>query len=103
MMDAEVSVAMEDWQDVPSSRLPEVCAEARRGAQGFIPSNSLVIDTWARIRHQEIKAAREADSRAAMQAVTPERTPEEIAYIESFFASIRASLGIGNRPAVWKP
>jgi hypothetical protein len=71
MMDAEVSVAMEDWQGIPSPRLPEVCAEARKRAEGYIPSNNLVITTWADIRYQEIKRARDTAARESQAAVTP--------------------------------
>jgi hypothetical protein len=103
MMDAEVSVAMEDWQDIPSIRLPEVCAEARKQAQGFIPSNSAVITAWAQIRHAEIRAARESDAAAAAATITPKRTQEEVEFIESFFANIRECLGKGLRPMDWHP
>lgn len=103
MMDAEVSVAMEDWEDIPSSRLAEVCGEARRRAPGFIPSNASVLTTWASIRHQENKARREADAAESLAAVSPKRTEEEKQYIESFFAGLRRELGKGMRPVDWKP
>ncbi len=101
MMDAEVSVAMEDWQDIPSGRLSEICGEARRRGQGFLPANSLVIDLWAEIWHKEIKAARDRDFQDSLRAVTPQRTEQEKKFIEDFFASARESLGRGNRLEGW--
>ncbi len=91
-MDAEIGVAMEDWEGVPTHELSEVCAEARRRAKGFPPPNSLVVDVWGEERHRRDKARRDAELYLQDREPVVERTPEEKAELQKFFDGLRKTL-----------
>jgi hypothetical protein len=95
IMDAEVGVALEDWDGIPTHELPEVCAEARRGANGFPPSNSAVVDAWQEVREKRRRVERDRELyERTNQLPPPPKTPEEIEEINRFFAGIKASMGL---------
>lgn len=95
IMDAEVGVALEDWEGIPTHELAAACAEARRRANGFPPANSLVVEAW-----QEVKERRRRDERdrelyeRTQEPPAPSKTPEEIAELNRFFAGIRSTMGL---------
>src|SRR3990167_9910484 len=87
MMDAEVSIAVDDWRDIPGDILSEVCAEARRQSRGFLPANSLVLGAWDQWRAQQEKEIREEKMMVRISESSPaKKTPEEIAFAEQFFS-----------------
>lgn len=94
IMDAEVGVALEDWEGIPTHELAGACAEARRRANGFPPSNSLVVDAWQEERERRARAER--DKALYLRATEPPPKPlteEEKAEMEKFWKQLRASLG----------
>jgi hypothetical protein len=94
-MDAEVGVALEDWDGIPTHELPGVCAEARRRANGFPPPNSLVVDAWQEERERRRRAERDRELyERATEPPPPPKTPEELAEMDAFFKGLRASLGM---------
>lgn len=94
-MDAEVGVALEDWEGIPTHELPEVCADARRSANGFPPTNSAVVEAWADLKERRRRAERDRELyERAKEPPAPPKTPEEIAALDKLFAGIRASLGL---------
>jgi hypothetical protein len=95
IMDAEVGVAMEDWEGVPTHELPEVCAEARRRAGGFPPSNSTVIEAWQEVKDKRRRQERDQDLYERPRTPpTPPKTAEELAELNRFFDGLRASMGL---------
>jgi hypothetical protein len=91
IMDAEVGVALEDWERIPTHELSALCAEARRRSNGFPPSNSLVVDVWAEVLERRNKEAREREMLLPRDTM-PDRTPEEKAELDKFFSTLRGAL-----------
>lgn len=95
VMDAEVAVALEDWDGIPTHELAEVCTDARRRANGFPPPNSLVVDAWQAVRDQRKREERDRELyEQAKEPPPPPKTPEELAAMDALFKDIRSKLGL---------
>jgi hypothetical protein len=93
IVDAEVGVALEDWEGIPTHELPGVCTDARRRANGFPPPNSLVVDAWVEERDRRLRVERDRELyERASEPPPPPLTAEQKAEMDQFFSRLRASL-----------
>lgn len=80
-LDIEVTLAARDWEEIPTKALEQVCAEARKQAGEFIPSNGLVAKVWREMKEMDradaLKAIRMDNNAKYLTAETPTLTPEE--------------------------
>jgi hypothetical protein len=66
MLDIEIDLAMQDWEEIPTGRIVEVAAEARKQAGEFMPTNGLMAKIWRERlgdkREEALKAIRTAST-----------------------------------------
>lgn len=101
MLDIEIDLALQDWEEIPTNSIQEIAAEARKQAGEFMPSNGLMAKIWRERmgdkREEALKAIRAENTAkylAAPGADVP--TPEERARIAESMAIIARSLA-GDR------
>ncbi len=99
MLEIEIDLAMRDWEEIPTNRIEDVCAEARKRAGEFMPSNGLIAQVW-RDQLTEAKRPRMEVFRALPM---PQRTEAEREAIRGMCRSIMEDLGPGTRPDGWAP
>lgn len=100
MVELEVDLACRDWEEIPTDRIPEVAAEARKQAGEFIPSNGLVAKIWRELKGKQFDEAAKAirDQNTARYLAAPGAdlpTPEEREKIAAAMAAIARSLAGG--------
>ena len=101
MLDIEIDLAMQDWEEIPTGRIVEIAAEARKQAGEFMPSNGLMAKIWREKlgdkREEALKAIRNENT--AKYLAPPSKdlpTPEERAEIARGMADIARKLA-GDR------
>lgn len=87
-MEAEIDLAMTDWEEIPTAYIPEICAEARKQSGDFMPGNGSVAALWREMR-AELRRPK-SEPFKALPAV--KRTPEEIKQIEDMCKGVREFL-----------
>lgn len=88
ILDTEIDLAMRDWEEIPTNRISECCAQAVKDAQGFMPTNGGVCKVW-----REWEAEDRRPRVQPFRALPPvKRTPEEIKQIEEMCRGIREGL-----------
>ncbi len=95
-VDIEVSLAMTDWEEIPTHEIERVCAEARKQSGDFVPGNGVVSRVW-----REMKESARADAMKSIRMENTARylappsevaTPEERAGMAKAAAEIAAKL-----------
>lgn len=73
MLAVEIDLAMQDWEEIPTGRVAEVAAEARKQAGEFMPSNGLMAKIWREIQGDKREAAQKAlrDANTAFYLAPP--------------------------------
>lgn len=98
MFEVEIDLACRDWEEIPTDQLPDICAEARKQAGAFMPSNGLVATVW-----RDTQAEARRPKREVFQALPlPSRTEEEKKAISDLCRAVYGELG-GARPKDWVP
>lgn len=60
MLDIEIDLAMQDWEEIPTGSIQEIAAEARKQAGEFMPSNGLMAKIWRERVGDKREAAQKA-------------------------------------------
>lgn len=107
MLEIEIDLAMQDWEEIPTSRIQEIASEARKQAGEFMPSNGLMAKIWRELqgdkREEAAKAIREANTAKYLAAPDYDLpSPEERERLAKDFAALaeelkRGSLPVGDR------
>lgn len=60
MLDIEIDLAMQDWEEIPTDQIQEVAKEARKVAGEFMPSNGLMAKIWRGVQGDQFEEAQKA-------------------------------------------
>lgn len=82
-LEAEVNLAVSDWEEIPSEHILEVCAQARKSSGAFMASNGLVVELW-RKNQAELRRPKSEPFKALPK---PKMTEEEISQISAMCRS----------------
>jgi hypothetical protein len=77
MLEIEADLASHDWEEIPTGRIVEVAAEARKQAGEFMPSNGLMAKIWREIQGGKREAAQKAirEANTAFYLAPPPESP----------------------------
>ncbi len=98
MLEYEIGLALQDWEEIPTDRIPEIAAEARKQAGEFMPSNGLMAKIWREIQGDKREAAQKAirDANTALYLAIPPAeilpTAEEREHLAAGFAALAEDL-----------
>jgi hypothetical protein len=97
MLDIEIELAAKDWEEIPTARIADVAAEARKQAGEFMPTNGLMAKIWREIKGQRMDEAQRAirEENTAKYLTAPGAdvpSEEERARIAAEFAEIARRL-----------
>ena len=97
-LEAEVNLAMTDWEEIPSEHLLAVCAQARKSSGAFLASNGSVVAIW-RENQAELRRPKSKPFKAIPK---PEATPEEIDTTAKYLRELGQSISRGVNISNWK-
>jgi hypothetical protein len=101
MLEYEIELAMKDWEEIPTMRIAEIAAEARKQAGEFMPTNGLMAKIWREVlgdkREAAQRAIREANTAKYLNLPKGEPTTDaEIDTRSTYFADLSRQIRDGQ-------